>query len=338
MTTIDVHTHFLPTGMIERLSTGHTWHGWTAETDEHGRQLLVSDAGVAPFPLSMADQPWEERIEERRRDGSIDVQAVMLPAFLWNYHLPGQEGLSFCRDVNDEGADLARRHGPAVVPMGVLPLQDATRAIAEVERCVRDLGITTFSIGTQVLGENLDSPGVVRTLEAVCEAGASVMIHASYFERAGESRMTAYDFGNSIGVPVEAGLSLMSVLYSGLLDRHPDARIGSCHGGGWAAYGIGRLWLRYTQGRDGGRLEHPPGHYLTRFFYDCLLHDDLSLELLIRRAGASQVMIGTDHPYKGDMLGGSVAWIRSLEFLTAEQKAGILGGNAGRFLGLGGDA
>jgi aminocarboxymuconate-semialdehyde decarboxylase len=145
--------------------------------------------------------------------------------------------------------------------------------------------------------------------------------------------MTDYDFGNSIGVPLESTLAVMSVVYSGILDRRPDARIGACHGGGSAAYGIGRLWLRYTQGRDGGHLERPPVEYLGRMFFDCLLHDDLSLDLLVRRVGSSQVMIGTDHPYHGDMPGGSVAWIREAAFLSPEEKDAILSANAARFLG-----
>lgn len=332
MNAIDVHTHFLPEGMIRELRSGRSWHGWSAETGESGRQVLRSVAGVAPFPLSMADEPWPERIR-RRSQAAIHVQAIMLPTFLWSYHLSGDEAVAFCQDVNDEVADIARRHPDAVVPMGVLPLQHPARAIEEIDRAVRELGITVFSIGSHVEGRNLDDPDVAAVLDEVFRADAGVMIHASYFDRAGEHRMTRYDFGNSIGVPLEASLATMSMIYSGLLDRHPAARVGVCHGGGWVPYGIGRLWLRYTQGRDGGRLQASPAEYLRKLYYDCLIHDDLSLELLVRRVGASQVMIGTDHPYQGDMPGGSVEWIRSSSALSAEDKEAILYRNAERFLG-----
>lgn len=329
----DVHTHFLPESMIRTLRAGKSWHGWSTDRGPNGRERIVSESRVAPFPLGMVDEDWPERIQRRRDEGGIDVQAIMLPTFLWSYHLPGAEGAAFCRDVNVETADLRDRHPESIVPMGVLPLQDRDRAIDEVDYAVRELGIKTFSIGTHVGGRNLDDPDVAAILDAVCESGAGIMVHASYFNRAGEDRMQRYDFGNSIGVPLEAGLSMMSIIYSGLLDRHPEARIGSCHGGGWASFGVGRLWLRYTQGRDGGQLSAPPAEYLKKLYYDCLLHDDLSLELLIKRVGSSQVMIGTDHPYQGDIPGGAVPWIRRLEFLEERQRTAILEENAARFLG-----
>lgn len=333
MTTTDVHSHFLPGAMIDELRMGRSWHGWERTRLENGREALASDAGVAPFSLDMIDEPWRDRIERRRIDDGIDRQAIMLPSFLWNYHQRAAEGAAFSRDVNDEAADLARSHGDAIVAVGTLPLQDRDRALAEVDRCVKDLGIGTFSVGTHVEGRNLDDPTIVPVLDAICAAGASVLIHASYFGRAGEDRMAGYDFGNSFGVPLEDGLAVMSIVYSGLMDRHPDARIGSCHGGGWVTFGIGRLWLRYTQGRDGGHLDAPPQEYLQRMFFDCLVHDDLALELLVRRVGASQVMIGTDHPYQGDMPGGAVEWVRRLDFLSDADTSAILDTNAGVFLG-----
>lgn len=329
---IDVHTHWMPESATTALRAGRTWHGWRLGETPDGREALISDAGVAPFSLSITDEPWSERIAKRRQDG-IDVQALMLPTFLWSYHLPGPEAASFCRDVNEEVAALAADHPGSIVPMGVLPLQDREASETVLSHAV-GLGIRTFSVGSHVEGRDFDDPSVSGILDALAESESSVMIHASYFDRAGEERMGRHDFGNSIGVPLESGLALMSVVYSGVLDRWPEFRVGACHGGGWAPYGIGRLWLRYTQGRDGGVLDHEPAWYLRRLFYDCLVHDDDSLDLLLRRVGWNQVMIGSDYPYKGDMPGGSVRWIESLQSLGTEERDAILEGNAVRFLGL----
>lgn len=334
METIDLHTHYLPSAFVDTLRRGGRWHGWELDRGADGKEVLRSDAGLAPFPLAMADEAWDVRIRRRKDEGGIDRQVVMLPAFLWNYHLTGADGAAFCRDVNDEASSIQRAYDGSVSAMGVLPLQDRDRALAEVDRAVRELGIGVFSIGSHVEGRNLDDQDVQAILDAVCDAGAAIMIHASYFDRAGASRMASYDFGNSIGVPLEAGLSVMSLIYGGLFDRHPDARVGCCHGGGWVAYGIGRLWLRYTQGRDGGHLQRPPAEYLPSLHYDCLLHDEASFDLLVHRVGAYRVVIGTDHPYKGDMPGGAVAWIEGLGSLDSDQRRAILGGNARTFLGL----
>jgi aminocarboxymuconate-semialdehyde decarboxylase len=265
------------------------------------------------------------------------MEALMVPAFLWNYHLDGPSGAAYCRDVNDELADLQRSCPDRFVGLAVLPLQDPVRAAREVERCVNDLGLHAFALGTHLEGRNLDDPDVVRTLDAIFDADAALMMHPNWFDRIGDERMPRYYFSNSFGVPLEVGLAVMSIAYSGVLDRHPAARVGITHGGGWLPYGIGRLLLRTGQGRDGGgHNQSPPDLYLRRFYYDILIHDELSLELLVRRVGADRLLIGTDYPFKGDIPGGSVPWIRDMGFLTTREKEMILGGNAHRFLGIAG--
>jgi hypothetical protein len=57
-------------------------------------------------------------------------------------------------------------------------------------------------------------------------------------------------------------------------------------------------------------MAHPPLEYLSRLYFDCLVHDYDSLELLIKRSGAGHVFIGTDYPAGGDIVGGAVKWIK----------------------------
>jgi aminocarboxymuconate-semialdehyde decarboxylase len=126
----------------------------------------------------------------------------------------------------------------------------------------------------------------------------------------------------------------MSLVHSGFLDRHPDVRIMFTQGGGWIHFGVGRLNLRYVQRADSRTMKHPPVEYLKRMYYDCLVHDEDSLELLKKRAGADHIMIGTDYPAGGDILGGAVKWIEESPLFTAEEKELVLWKNARRFLAL----
>lgn len=327
---VDTHSHFWPRAMVDALDRGQPWHGWRRERTAAGGETLACSAGTAPFLDAARHEAWDARRAHRRAEQRIDVELVMVPSFLWNYHLPPADGAAFCRDVNDELADLQRSR-PDVFGLGVLPLQDRAAAVAEADRAV-GLGLRGFAIGTNVQGRNLDDPEIVAALEHVVETGAAIMLHATYFDRAGADRLPRYAFSNSFGVPLECGLAVMSLVYAGLLDRHPDARIASTHGGGWLPYGIGRLALRHDQGRA-GRLEEPPETYLRRLYYDCLLHDELSMELLARRVGVDRLMVGTDYPFGGDLPGGAVSWISGLTALTAREKDLVLGVNARRFLG-----
>jgi aminocarboxymuconate-semialdehyde decarboxylase len=330
---LDMHSHFWPTGMIEAFRTGQRWHAWSGHKGSDGSGYIECELGTAPFRPDTSVEDWTSRLDKRRSERNIDAEAVMVPAFLFGYHMAPADAAAFCREINDELAQIQRDHPGRVVGLGVLPLQDLAETRREVERAVKDLGLRGFGIGTHVLGKNMDDPDVVDVLEEIVSADAAIMMHPNWFMRAGEERLARYYFGNSFGVPLEAGLAIMSIAYSGLLDRQPNARIGVTHGGGWLPYGIGRLLLRTGQGKDlGGQLQEPLDVYLRRFYYDCLIHDEHSLELLVRRVGADKIMIGTDYPFQGDIPGGAVNWIEGSGTLSTREKEMIIGGNAHRFL------
>jgi aminocarboxymuconate-semialdehyde decarboxylase len=80
-----------------------------------------------------------------------------------------------------------------------------------------------------------------------------------------------------------------------------------------------------------GRSQHPPSHYVDRFFVDSVVFDPAPLRLLVDTLGEDQVMVGSDYPYPlGERPAGNV--VRSAEFLTDEQREKLLSRNALRFL------
>ena len=81
-------------------------------------------------------------------------------------------------------------------------------------------------------------------------------------------------------------------------------------------------------------MAHPPVEYLSRMYFDCLVHDYDSLELVKKRAGADHIFIGTDYPAGGNIVGGAVPWIEKCKFLNDEEKENILWRNAAGFLQL----
>jgi aminocarboxymuconate-semialdehyde decarboxylase len=84
-------------------------------------------------------------------------------------------------------------------------------------------------------------------------------------------------------------------------------------------------------------MANPPKDYLRNFYYGNLVHDDEALRLLIERVGTDRITIGTDDPFPWDHLGGSANWIRSLDFLSEDQREEILWRNAVQFLRLDGE-
>jgi aminocarboxymuconate-semialdehyde decarboxylase len=76
-----------------------------------------------------------------------------------------------------------------------------------------------------------------------------------------------------------------------------------------------------------------PSEYLHQLYFDSLVYTTENLSHLIDTVGASQVVIGTDFPFA---MGNedSINHVLSVEGLTPEQQASILGGTAAHLLGL----
>ena len=63
------------------------------------------------------------------------------------------------------------------VGLGYLPLQDPAGSVAELERCVRDLGMPGVMVGTNVNGLDWDRADLFPVLQAAEQLGAVVYFH-----------------------------------------------------------------------------------------------------------------------------------------------------------------
>ncbi len=332
---IDMHCHWSPRGLVQASAAGRDWFGWRIFKEANGREHVSVGPHVLPFSASksLLDDP-AARAAARKQEEDIDFQALMLTGTFFSYHLDEADAARFSREVNEEVAETQAAHPERYAGVAVLPMQHETLARRVLDDCVGRLGLKSVMVATNVRGLNLDEPAVLPILEAAAAMGVSIFVHPVIWGKAGEERFPRYSFWNSFGAPLESSLAAMSVVYSGLFDRHPDLDIMFTQGGGWIHFGVGRLDLRYHTRPEARPMAHPPAHYLSRAYFDCLVHDEDSLRLLVTRAGARHVFVGTDFPAGGDILGGAAKWIKDSAFLSAEDKNDILWRNAARFLKL----
>ena len=73
------------------------------------------------------------------------------------------------------------------------------------------------------------------------------------------------------------------------------------HGGGMIPYQVGRLaYHAEVYGRGdrfaGERLERAPTEYLSRMYFDTVVHEPASLKLLIDVMGEDNVVLGSNYP------------------------------------------
>ena len=164
------------------------------------------------------------------------------------------------------------------------------------------------------------------------QMGMPIYIHPRGFTH--DEWLHEYFLWNSIGQPLEEALAMSSIIYEGILDDFPKLKIIIALGGGYLPYYAGRTDKAYeSRAETRTNISFPPSDYLRRFFYDTVVFDRDVLELLIKKAGDKQIMMGTDYP-RGEVEEDPVGFINKSKNLSRHTKDRILGLNAAKLLGV----
>ena len=271
----------------------------------------------------------QEKLKDMDRMG-IDIQAISPGPFQYYYWTEGELGLQLARMQNDRVAAIVRSHPDRFVGMGTLPLQDTEKAVQELGRVVKELGLRAVEISSNVNGVDLDDPRFEPFWAKAQELDVLIFIHPLGFTDA--ERLKDYLLNNVIGQPLEEAVVLSRLIFSGVLERYPNLKIAVAHGGGYLPYYPGRMDHAYEVRPECKKhISRPPSEYLKRLYFDTVVYQQASLESLVRYAGSDHVLLGTDYPF--DMgEDNPVGFINKLKSVSQAEREKILGGNAMRLL------
>jgi aminocarboxymuconate-semialdehyde decarboxylase len=332
MRSIDVHAHLTPQCFWRATENGGDWHSVRREKDKRGVEVALVGGRPQPLPPKSRWTP-EERLADMDSLG-VDVHVVSPYVGFYGYHLDGKVATATSRATNDEVAEMVRARPDRFAGLGTVPMQDVPAAVAELERCMTQLGLKGVEINDHVNGRTLEEPEFRPFWKAAEQLGALVFFHQA-METLVTPRTTRYHLPNSIGNLVDRAVTFATLVHGGVMDAFPDLKIVLGHGGGYTCFGIGRMdhgWQVRSEARQ--HISQPPSAYLRRFYYDCIVYTEPALRYLIDTVGADRVVFGTDWPY--DMaLDWPVSWILEMKSLTQEEKEAILWRNLERLLGLG---
>lgn len=326
---IDLHCHWESKPVMERMH---------AEADRLGKVSLNIGSELTREVNRRQMQeirPQMESLERRLADMDqmgIDIQALAhFPPQMYYWATPETAEEVFPQ-MNDDLADLAATQPDRIIGMGNVPLQDTELAIAELRRCVGDLGFRGIQVATRVEQEELSASRLEPFWDEVEALGAVVVIHSNGHDNT--RRLGHHYMINTFGHPIEATLAAGHLIFDGVMERHPDIKIVLVHGGGYLPAYAARIEHAYNAREDVREgLPHPPSEYLGRFFYDTMVFAPDQLGFLIEKYGTDHVVLGTDYPYdmgESDPLG----LIGRVDGLDDGARAAIAGGNAARLLGL----
>jgi aminocarboxymuconate-semialdehyde decarboxylase len=326
---IDLHTHILPPALpdLQRL-TGYG--GWvTYEDMPNGCKRLHVDGKTF---RTIEPNCWdaEARLRDMQRDG-VRVQVLSTVPVMFSYWAQPAHAHDLARLLNDHLAEVVRAHPSRFMGLGTLPMQDPSRAMAELERCRLELGLPGVQIGSHVNGRNLDDPALFPIFEAAEQLNACLFVHP--WDMLGRDRMTRHWLPWLVGMPAETALAACSLVMGGVLERLPRLRVALAHGGGAFPWILGRVDHAFEVRPDlcATASKHRPRSQVHRLYFDSLVHDPAALRFLADLVGVERIALGTDYPFPlGELRPGEA--IHAAGF-TPPQRERLLSGTALEFLG-----
>ncbi|WP_024333789.1 amidohydrolase family protein [Desulfotignum balticum] len=271
---VDVHHHILPQAYLEALadsgvhqSIGVLFPDWTIEKDLKTMDRLGIKRAILSFSSPGANVPGIENARNLAR---------------------------FCNDFMAQTikAQPGRYGAFATLP----PLEDLSGALKELEYAMDELALDGVALSSNYDLKYLGDASFEPVHKALNARNAVVHVHPT--------DPPGVQFGIPAAVmdaPFDATRAAVSLICSGVMERYPDITFILSHGGGvlpYLSYRIGKMvphiWKSFTQNAPKGFDK-----YLNQFYYDSAIVGPDAFPCLIKHAGASRVIFGTDYPFAG---------------------------------------
>src|SRR3954470_15322619 len=314
--TIDVHAHCL---IPEALA------------------LLPADEAKGIFPQTKGAQQFLINVDERL--AGMDAQGIdieVLSINPWWYRKEREIADKIIRAQNEGLAALCAKQPDRFHAFASLSLQHPDLAVQQLDDAVRKYGLKGAAIGGSVGGEDFSEERFHPVWAKAEELGATLFIHPQSTPELAKRFKGNGWLSNTIGNPLDTTIALQHLIFEGTLDRFPGLKIIAAHGGGYlgsyAARGDHACFVSPQNCNPNITLKKKPSEYLNQLYFDAMVFTPEGLRYLVAQVGASQVVIGTDHPIPWEE--HPVDHIMATKSLSDAQKMAILGGNAAKLFGM----
>jgi 2,3-dihydroxybenzoate decarboxylase len=277
----------------------------TARLSDFGELRLTSmdDAGIALAVLSIAGPGVQAE-----RDAATAVRVA--------------------RAGNNFLAREVQKRPDRYSGFGHLPMQDPNAAAHELERCMTELKFAGAMVNGHTDGQYLDHPSLAPFWERVAALDAIIYIHPTdpvtpspALDGHKGLRRATWEWG------FETGSHALRLVFGGIFDRYPRARVALGHMGETLPY---LLWRFDSRARlYGVKLSKPPSEFI-RDNIVVTTSGMCSVEPLncaIAALGHERIMFAADYPFEDAAEAGH--WMDNVP-LDGKVRADIASNNAGR--------
>jgi 4-oxalmesaconate hydratase len=288
--------------------------------------------GIGDEALARAVAPHVRMLDA----AGTDLQ--LIPPRPWG--LPQRQDEKIVRWMAEAANDLVARqvalHPDRFAGLAALPLVAGAPihgAIAELERCVGELGLIGAMVNPDPGEGDGATPGMGEEYwyplyEKAVALDVALFVHTG---NNGNGRET-----QSEHFITEESIATLSLLRSPVFSLFPALRVVIAHGGGSVPYQVGRFrgsraYLRFAD-REGESFDDR----LRKLWFDTVLYNQESIELLLRIAGVDRCLFGTDTPGTGSATNPATGRpsddlkpvVEAIPWLTATDRSALFEGNA----------
>lgn len=322
---IDFHNHYYPPEYLDAVKRGPARVSLDYDADQNPRLHYPGDYNI----LVPGHRDLDYREEVLRQHG-VDRQLLTFTTPGVHFE-PPDVAVTMARAVNDAfGREVSRRQH--FLALATLPLNDPAASVRELERAMGEFGLPGAMVFSNVNGTPLASPTFEPLWTKADELGAVIYIHPAHPHHV--DGMEHYWLTALVGFLFDTTLAAAHLTFAGVPERYPRITWVLTHMGGALPYLAERCDRGYEAFADCRQnISQPPTAYFKRFYYDTVNFNPDAIEFAIKFAGADHILAGSDYPHQ---IGSIPKMLESLAAInvTPDERSLILGGNAGRVLGL----
>ena len=235
---------------------------------------------------------------------NIDHAVILNLSQLYGNGLTQNDMKQALRFQNDFNAEIQANHPKKFTSGFVIHAGFIDGALWEIERCVEKLNLKVLCLPTHYLDtagnwKGIFNPETEPILELANKYNLAIEVHPYDGEKFIQLENTSWRF-HLIWMLAQCADSYHFYTLNGYYDKYPNIRTCFAHGGQLNHINLGRR----TQGFDGrpdlfeGKKRPSKANGHPNIYFDTLVHDTLSFEMMIKRLKTTdQIILGLDDPY-----------------------------------------
>lgn len=290
MRTVDTHFHWFPRSHFEYMAA-RTDYPRTERVGDGYRYYYNSGRNFLPLPAVWydLDAGLAASAEATGEETVVVCTTGVLSGLL--DQMPTTEAIDCAVAYNEEIAKAQRTHRDRFFGTAAIPLQDTEQALAVLDHAIGELDLRAVNLPPVAAADAIDAARLDSFYARVSELGVPLIVHPTDLVFGEELADYDHALQRTIGRLLDSSVTVLRLIFGGIMDRHPQLKVIQTHGGGLLPYQAGRIDKNARR-----PLAHQPSHYLKQTFVDTVTPQALTVRTALEFYGHDHVLYGTDYP------------------------------------------